>query len=34
MNNEITEETIEWERLEITSRKLKLPREHFLKEWA
>ena len=23
------EETIEWERLEISSRKLKIPREHF-----
>ena len=31
--NEI-EETIEWERLEITSRKLEIPREHFIKRWA
>ena len=26
--------TIEWERLEISSRKLKIPREHFLQRWA
>ena len=25
--------TIEWERLEITSRKLEIPREHFMKRW-
>ena len=25
---------IEWERLEIFSRKLELPREHFMKRWA
>ena len=25
-----TEETIEWERLEISSRKLEIPREHFM----
>ena len=28
------EETIEWERLEISSRKLDTPREHFMKRWA
>ena len=28
------EETIEWERLEIFSRKLKIPREHFMQRWA
>ena len=26
--------TIEWERLEISSRKLELPREHFMQRWA
>ena len=26
--------TIEWERLEIESRKLEIPREHFIKRWA
>ena len=25
---------IEWERLEISSRKLEIPREHFLQRWA
>ena len=29
-----TEETIEWERLEISSRKLEIPREHFMQRWA
>ena len=28
------EETIEWERLEISSQKLELPREHFMQRWA
>ena len=28
------EEKIEWERLEISSRKLELPREHFMQRWA
>ena len=28
------EETTEWERLEISSRKLKIPREHFMQRWA
>ena len=26
--------TIEWERLEISSRKLEIPREHFMHRWA
>ena len=26
--------TIEWERLEISSRKLEIPREYFMKKWA
>ena len=26
--------TIEWERLEISSRKLEMPREHFVQRWA
>ena len=26
--------TIEWERLEISSRKLQIPREHFMQRWA
>ena len=26
--------TIQWERLEISSRKLALPREHFMQRWA
>ena len=28
------EENIEWERLEISSRKLEIPREHFMERWA
>ena len=28
------EETIEWGRLEISSRKLEIPREHFIERWA
>ena len=28
------EETIEWERLEISSRKLVIPRERFMQRWA
>ena len=28
------EKTIEWERLEISSRKLEIPREYFMKKWA
>ena len=26
--------TIEWERLEMSSRKLEIPREHFMQRWA
>ena len=29
-----TEKTTEWERLEISSRKLEIPREHFIQRWA
>ena len=28
------EENNEWERLEISSRKLEIPREHFMQRWA
>ena len=28
------EENVEWERLAISSRKLKIPREHFIQIWA
>ena len=28
------QETTEWERLEISSRKLEIPREHFMQRWA
>ena len=28
------EEKTEWERLEISSRKLEIPREHFIQRWA
>ena len=28
------EKTIEWERLQISSRKLKIPRQHFTQRWA
>ena len=28
------EENIEWERLEISPRKLEIPREHFMQRWA
>ena len=28
------EENIEWERLEVSSRKLEIPREHFTQRWA
>ena len=28
------EEKVEWERLEISSRKLEIPREHFMQRWA
>ena len=29
-----TEENIEWKRLEISLRKLEIPREHFMQRWA
>ena len=29
-----TEERLEWERLEISLRKLEIPREHFMQRWA
>ena len=29
-----TRKTTEWERLEISSRKLEIPREHFMQRWA
>ena len=29
-----TKDKIEWERLEISSRKLEIPREHFMQRWA
>ena len=28
------EKTTEWERLEISSRRLEIPREHFMQRWA
>ena len=28
------EETIEWERVEISLRRLEIPREHFMQRWA
>ena len=28
------EETVEWERLQISSRKLEIPREHFTQRWT
>ena len=35
MNNEKKwRKTIEWERLEISSRKLEIPREQFMEGWA
>ena len=30
----IQRKTTEWERLEISSRKLEIPREHFMQRWA
>ena len=29
-----TEQKIEWKRLKISSRKLEIPREHFMQSWA
>ena len=34
MNKAKKRKTIEWERLEIFSRKLVIPREHFMPRWA
>ena len=34
MNTKKQRKTIEWERLEISSRKLEIPREHFMQRWA
>ena len=33
-NDDMVRETTEWERLEISSRKLEIPREHFMQRWA
>ena len=30
----LSNQKTEWERLEISSRKLEIPREHFMKRWA
>ena len=30
----IVEKIVEWKRLQISSRKLKIPREHFMQIWA
>ena len=32
--NKKKRKTTEWERLEITSRKLEIPREYFMQRWA
>ena len=34
MNNAKKKKTIEWERLEISSRKLEVTRAHFMQGWA
>ena len=34
INSKKQRKTIEWERLEISSRKLEIPREHFMQRWA
>ena len=34
INAKKVEKTIEWERLEISSRKLEIPRENFMQRWA
>ena len=33
-SNQCKRKTTEWERLEISSRKLEIPREHFMQRWA
>ena len=32
--NEQCKETVKWERLEISSRKLEISKEHFMQRWA
>ena len=34
INERTLRERTEWERLEISSRKLEIPREHFMQRWA
>ena len=34
INAKKQKKTIEWERLRISSRKLEIPREHFMQRWA
>ena len=34
INTKKQRKTIEWERLEISSTKLEIPREHFMQRWA
>ena len=34
INTKKQRKTTEWERLEISSRKLEIPREHFMQRWA
>ena len=34
INAKKLKKAIEWERLDISSRKLELPREHFMQRWA
>ena len=34
INAKKSRKTTEWERLEISSRKLEIPREHFMQRWA
>ena len=34
INAKNQKKAIEWERLEISSRKLEIPREHFMQRWA
>ena len=34
LSNQCKEIAVEWERLEISSRKSEIPREHFMQKWA
>ena len=34
INAKTQRKTTEWERLEISSRKLEIPRDHFMQRWA